>query len=78
MVSSLLRIFREWAEAGYSPFNDPPTGEILIAGPHISAGYWKQPEKTAEDFITYKGNTFFATGDIGQKRPDGQASVSFR
>lgn len=66
---------REWPEGGYSPFNDPPQGEILISGENISPGYWKQPEKTAEDFIEYKGKIYFATGDIGQKRDDGSLLV---
>ncbi|CAJ0572701.1 unnamed protein product, partial [Mesorhabditis spiculigera] len=66
---------REWPEAGYSPFNDPPTGEILISGPHIAAGYWKKPEKTKEDFIELKGKRYFATGDIGQKRSDGSLNI---
>ncbi|CAI5445017.1 unnamed protein product [Caenorhabditis angaria] len=66
---------REWPEGGYSPFNDPPQGEILISGENVSLGYWKQPEKTAEDFIMYKGKRYFATGDIGQKRDDGSLLV---
>ncbi|CAB3402556.1 unnamed protein product [Caenorhabditis bovis] len=66
---------REWPEGGYSPFNDPPQGEILISGENVSPGYWKQPEKTAEDFIMYQGKRYFATGDIGQKREDGSLLV---
>ncbi|CAI4229044.1 unnamed protein product [Auanema sp. JU1783] len=68
-------VLREWKEGGYSPFNDPPQGEILISGPHVSPGYFKQPEKTAEDFIEYKGARYFCTGDIGQKRDDGSILV---
>ncbi|CAJ0959555.1 unnamed protein product, partial [Mesorhabditis belari] len=66
---------REWSEAGYSPYSDPSTGEILISGPHIAAGYWKQPEKTREDFIEHKGLRYFATGDIGLKRDDGSLTI---
>lgn len=79
---------REWTESGYTPFNDPPQGEILISGPNISAGYWKQPEKTAEDFIMYKvrcllalfyeyfkGKRYFCTGDIGEMRDDGSIRI---
>jgi long-chain acyl-CoA synthetase len=66
---------RPWSESGYSPFNDPPQGEILVSGPNISAGYWKQPEKTAEDFIEYKGKRFFCTGDIGEMRADGSIRI---
>ncbi|GMR41201.1 hypothetical protein PMAYCL1PPCAC_11396 [Pristionchus mayeri] len=66
---------REWPEGNYSPFNDPPQGEIMITGPNISAGYWKQPEKTAEDFVDYKGKRYFATGDIGEWRDDGSLLI---
>ncbi|PAV90113.1 hypothetical protein WR25_05731 [Diploscapter pachys] len=68
-------VLREWKEGSYSPWNDPPQGEILIAGDHVSIGYWKQPEKTAEDFIEYKGCRYFCTGDIGQKRDDGSILI---
>ena len=73
--AKLSTLFREWSEAGYSPYSDPSTGEILISGPHIAAGYWKQPEKTREDFIEHKGLRYFATGDIGLKRDDGSLTI---
>uniref|UniRef100_A0A0K0CUC8 long-chain-fatty-acid--CoA ligase n=1 Tax=Angiostrongylus cantonensis TaxID=6313 RepID=A0A0K0CUC8_ANGCA len=60
---------------GYSPFNDPPQGEILITGENVSPGYFKQPEKTKEDFITYRGKRYFCTGDIGEKRKDGSIII---
>lgn len=66
---------RPWVEGGYTPFNDPPTGEILISGANVSPGYWKQEEKTKEEFIEYKGQRYFATGDIGQKRSDGSILI---
>uniref|UniRef100_A0A914WWP9 long-chain-fatty-acid--CoA ligase n=1 Tax=Plectus sambesii TaxID=2011161 RepID=A0A914WWP9_9BILA len=68
-------MLREWKEAGYSPENDPPTGEVLIGGPNVAAGYYKNKKKTDEDFITVKGRRWFATGDIGEFRPDGSLSV---
>uniref|UniRef100_A0A914RX43 AMP-dependent synthetase/ligase domain-containing protein n=1 Tax=Parascaris equorum TaxID=6256 RepID=A0A914RX43_PAREQ len=60
---------------GYTPLNDPPQGEILVSGPNVSPGYWKQPEKTAEDFITINGVRYFATGDIGEMREDGSLLI---
>ncbi|VDM65497.1 unnamed protein product, partial [Strongylus vulgaris] len=68
-------VLREWTEGGYSPFNDPPQGEILITGDNVSPGYFKQPDKTAEEFITFKGKRYFCTGDIGEKRKDGSIII---
>jgi len=46
-------------------------GEIWISGTSVSAGYFKMPEKTAEEFITYEGKRWFKTGDIGLFTTDG-------
>ena len=43
-------------------------GEICMRGPCISAGYYKLPDKTKEDFDS---EGFFHTGDIGQFTADG-------
>lgn len=68
-------LLQEWAEAGYSPKNTPPQGEILISGPNIAQGYFKNEEKTKEEFVTIKGKRFFATGDIGEFREDGSLKI---
>ena len=34
-------------------------------------GYYKNPEKTREDFISLGGTRYFCTGDIGQFDADG-------
>lgn len=57
---------------GYSPEQNPPRGEIHIGGANITQGYFKKPEKTAEDFyVDEKGVRWFKTGDIGQIDEDG-------
>ena len=58
---------------GYSPTNKPhPQGEIHVGGPNITMGYFKKPEKTAEDFyLDENGQRWFKTGDIGQMDEDG-------
>lgn len=66
---------REWAEAGYSPHNEKPQGEVLIHGDNVALGYFKNEEKTAEDFIKIGGKRYFATGDIGEFRSDGSLKI---
>ena len=47
-----------------------PTGEIgniQVRGPNVFAGYWRMPEKTAEEFTTdAQGQAWFKTGDVGR------------
>ncbi|KAI6187785.1 AMP-binding domain-containing protein [Aphelenchoides besseyi] len=66
---------REWAEANYSPNNEVPQGEILINGDNVALGYYKNEEKTKEDFIKLDGKRYFATGDIGEFRSDGSLRI---
>ncbi|CAB9509557.1 chain acyl-CoA synthetase 9, chloroplastic [Seminavis robusta] len=47
-------------------------GEICFRGPSITAGYYKNKEKTAED---YDADGFFHTGDIGQFTADGAIQI---
>ncbi|CAJ0941491.1 unnamed protein product, partial [Mesorhabditis belari] len=47
-------------------------GEVLIKGPHVTTGYYKEPEKTAE-IIDADG--FLHTGDIGYLRPNGTLKI---
>ncbi|XP_042732310.1 long-chain-fatty-acid--CoA ligase 4 isoform X1 [Lagopus leucura] len=64
---------RDWQEGGYTNRDKPnPRGEIVIGGPNVSMGYFKNEEKTAEDFTTDEnGQRWFCTGDIGEFHPDG-------
>lgn len=49
-----------------------PRGEIIIGGPNVSMGYFRNAEKTAEDFIVDEnGQQWFCTGDIGEFHSDG-------
>jgi malonyl-CoA/methylmalonyl-CoA synthetase len=48
------------------------TGEIQIKGPNLFGGYWRKPEKTAEDFTP---DGFFKTGDLAHLMPDGMVNI---
>jgi malonyl-CoA/methylmalonyl-CoA synthetase len=51
------------------------TGVIEIRGPSVFAGYWRMPEKTAEEFTA---DGWFITGDVGRRDPDGRVWISGR
>lgn len=68
-------MLRSWDEAGYNPKNNPPQGEILISGPHVTPGYYKNEELTNEAFIFIDGKRWFCTGDIGEFREDGSLKI---
>jgi len=47
-------------------------GQIEVRGPNVFAGYWQQPEKTAEDL---RANGFFKTGDLGKIDEKGYVEI---
>lgn len=49
-------------EAG-RPVEAGEIGGIQVRGPNVFSGYWRMPEKTAEEFTT---DGFFKTGDVGR------------
>ena len=66
-----------WEEGNYRVTDKPrPRGEILIGGKNITAGYYKQPEKTAEEyFVDSHGMRWFRSGDIGEVEKDGSLKI---
>ena len=40
------------------------TGEIVVHGPQVMLGYWRQPKATEEAFIQIDGKRFLRTGDL--------------
>jgi malonyl-CoA/methylmalonyl-CoA synthetase len=47
-------------------------GGIQVKGPNVFAGYWRMPEKTAEEFTT---DGFFRTGDVGYQDERGYVRI---
>jgi malonyl-CoA/methylmalonyl-CoA synthetase len=52
-----------------------PAGEIggvEVKGPNVFTGYWRMPERTADDFTT---DLWFKTGDLGTLDDEGYLSI---
>jgi len=47
-------------------------GGIQVKGPNIFKGYWRMPEKTAEEFTN---DLWFKTGDVGKMGADGRVTI---
>lgn len=63
----------DWPEGGYLITNSPkPRGEIVVGGPNVTLGYFKNLDKTKEVYkVDERGMRWFYTGDIGQFHADG-------
>ncbi|XP_068440657.1 long-chain-fatty-acid--CoA ligase 3a [Clinocottus analis] len=64
---------QDWLEGGYRRTDKPhPRGEILVGGPNVTMGYYKNEARNQEDFFTDEsGQRWFCTGDIGEFHADG-------
>ncbi|MBF52220.1 MAG: malonyl-CoA synthase [Confluentimicrobium sp.] len=51
---------------------DGDIGMIEVRGPNVFKGYWRMPEKTAEEL---RDNGFFITGDLGQIDAQGYVAI---
>ena len=47
-------------------------GGIQVTGPNVFKGYWRMPEKTADEFTT---DLWFKTGDVGTIDADGYVTI---
>ncbi len=47
-------------------------GNIEVKGPNVFKGYWRMPEKTADEFTT---DLWFKTGDVGRIDSDGYVTI---
>jgi long-chain acyl-CoA synthetase len=47
------------------------TGELVLSGPNVMAGYWQRPEETAQVFVEREGMRWLRTGDIVRMDEEG-------
>lgn len=50
------------------------SGELLMGGPQVARGYWRDPERTAAAFVTPPGRAsrYYRTGDLVQRDGPGR------
>ena len=54
------------------PLRSGEVGNIEVKGPNVFKGYWRMPEKTADEFTT---DLWFKTGDVGKQGADGYVTI---
>jgi malonyl-CoA/methylmalonyl-CoA synthetase len=54
---------------------DGEAGELLVKGPNVFRGYWRQPEITRQSFTE---DGFFRTGDLATRSTDGYYTLAGR
>ncbi len=65
-----------WEEGGFLITDKPhPRGEIHVGGDNVAMGYFRNEQKSAEDFYDEDGRRWFRTGDIGEFHADGVLEI---
>jgi fatty-acyl-CoA synthase len=47
------------------------SGEIIVRGPQVFSGYWRNPDATQAAFVEFEGQQYFRTGDMGRMDEEG-------
>ena len=53
-------------------------GEIVVSGPQVFSGYWRNEAATQAAFMELDGKRFFRTGDLGRVDEDGYFFITDR
>ena len=62
----------------FKEVNQGEQGEIVVRGPQLLTGYWKNEQAYAESWCEVGGRKFFRTGDLGRVDEDGYFYISDR
>ena len=60
------------ADASDAPVPPDTVGGVQIRGSGVMKGYWRQPERTAQEFTA---DGWFRTGDLGAQGEDGYVAL---
>ena len=66
-----VRLLAPGADAEADADADADEGEILLRGPNVFAGYWRNPEATSASMI----GGWFRSGDLAARAADGYLSI---
>ncbi len=61
-----------------TPLAPGEAGEIVVRGPQLLIGYWKNDSSFRESWVNVGGRDFFRTGDLGRMDEDGYYFISDR
>merc|ERR1711959_500148 len=59
-------------EMNYYPSSNPPRGEVIVRGPSVFSGYYRDEKQTKGAIDKYG---YFHTGDVGEIQPSGALKI---
>ena len=70
-----IRLVEAGADDAGQEVSEGETGEVLIKGPNVFSGYWRQPDATREAFTS---DGYFRSGDLAVRSVDGYYTLQGR